>query len=604
MPRMIPPRPRSGANVSETRIFDALASTHDADDWIVLHSLEVRRHATQFQGEADFVVVVPGRGIVVIEAKSPEFVEYKDGEWRLDRVPNPGKSPLLQLDGSIRSLRGYLKHRGILSGDEPIARLVWFTSLDRHLFQNASPGDMQFFEWELAWRSDLQHPTTMIRNLLDEHDRWYSAVEDVAHDPSSMTPEHSEEMVAALIGDFAGGRSLVDRKLERLDEERGLLKDQRIVLDMIERNDHVYFDGPAGTGKSYLLSQLAKSWSSTGRTLLVCWNLLMADELRDLLSRHHGADIYDLNALMLLLAGLDENPSDAGQGWYTEELPALALAALQANPSLGGYEAICVDEFQDIAGFPDVLDVLFALAGTGTAAETKFALAGDPHQQILRPMATRVDPYVVARERIPDLAHVALRRGLRQVSGLTASAESLLSRHFGYRGHRTTSTIDGPLIVKPAASTADASKALAEAMKALLDHHQPHDIVVLSPFGARNSLVGKLLAAENFTKDERWLRERFRVDAAVGVALGPVDVTSNDVVVEVPASPAGMPRVPRGRVRWGSIFKYKGLDAEAVILTDIGDAGLAFVAGEGIDWFDLLYVGLTRARYRCVVIAN
>ncbi|WP_292700021.1 hypothetical protein [Microbacterium sp. 69-10] len=46
----------------------------------------------QFQSEADFIVLIPGRGIVVIEAKSPEYVEYKDGEW-LDRVPNPGKSP-------------------------------------------------------------------------------------------------------------------------------------------------------------------------------------------------------------------------------------------------------------------------------------------------------------------------------------------------------------------------------------------------------------------------------------------------------------------------------------------------------------------------------
>lgn len=93
MTRMIPLRPRKGANNSEMRIFDAFAGATKGDDWIVLHSLEIRRHVTQFQGEADFIVLVPGRGIVVIEAKNPEYVEYKDGEWRLDRVPNPGKSP-------------------------------------------------------------------------------------------------------------------------------------------------------------------------------------------------------------------------------------------------------------------------------------------------------------------------------------------------------------------------------------------------------------------------------------------------------------------------------------------------------------------------------
>ncbi|MEJ1089045.1 nuclease-related domain-containing protein [Microbacterium sp. Mu-80] len=247
MTRMIPPRPRPGANFSERRIFDALAGAHDADDWIVIHSLEIRRHVTHFQGEADFIVLIPGRGIVVIEAKSPEYVEYKDGEWRLDRVPNPGKSPFEQLDGSIRSLRGYLKTRGVLDGSEPIARLVWFTSLDRYQFKNVTPGDMQFFEWELAWKGDLQHPIKAISHLLDEHDAWYSAVDGVAHDPVTMTPEHTDAIAAALLGDFAGGRTLADRKLERLDDEHRLLKQQKQVLDMIERNDHVYFDGPAGT---------------------------------------------------------------------------------------------------------------------------------------------------------------------------------------------------------------------------------------------------------------------------------------------------------------------------------------------------------------------
>lgn len=606
MTRMIPARPRAGANTSEKRIFDAFAGAHDADDWIVLHSLEIRRHAAQFQGEADFIVLIPGSGIVVIEAKSPEYVEYKDGEWRLDRVPNPGKSPFAQLDGSIRSLRGYLKHREILTGSEPIARLVWFTSLERHQFHNATPGDMQFFEWELAWRGDLQHPIKALGHLLDEHDLWYSAIEGVEHDPAVMTAEHTEAIASALLGDFAGGRTLADRKLERLDDERHVLKSQARVLDMIERNDHIYLDGPAGTGKSYLIAQLAKRWRAGHRTLVVCWNVLMADELRDMLRTQRDVVVADLNSLMLRLAGLDENPADAGREWYSEELPALARVAVQADPSIGAYDAICVDEFQDVAGFPAVLDLMFALA-SGPIANVKLAFAGDSHQQILRPADAHVDPYGILRERISDLVHVALRRGLRQVSGLTRSAEELLSRKFGYRGHRTTSTIEGALEIKRLSDAGDASHALAEALRELLEHHQAHDIVILSPFGGHRSLVGRLLAAENFTKEERWLRDRLRVtDDVASVDLGRVDLVEAPVTALVlgPGPASALPKAPPGRVRWGSIFKYKGLDAEAVILTDIGDDAMAFVRGEGLDWFDLLYVGLTRARYRCVVVPN
>ncbi|WP_223170460.1 hypothetical protein [Microbacterium sp. NIBRBAC000506063] len=243
----------------------------------------------------------------------------------------------------------------------------------------------------------------------------------------------------------------------------------------------------------------------------------MADELRDTLRTNRDVVVADLNTLMLKIAGLDENPSDAGRQWYTEELPRLAIAALAEDPSRGAYDAICVDEFQDIAGFPAVLDLLLALSSTGSATGVKLAFAGDARQQILRPAAEQVDPYAVARERVPDLVHVALRRGLRQVSGLAASAENLLSRRFGYLGHRVTSTIDKPLAIKNAADASEAAGALAEALRELLKEHQAHDIVVLSPFGEHRSLVGRLLAAEHFTKEERWLRERLRPVSGEGL---------------------------------------------------------------------------------------
>lgn len=87
-----------------------------------------------------------------------------------------------------------------------------------------------------------------------------------------------------------------------------------------------------------------------------------------------------------------------------------------------------------------------------------------------------------------------------------------------------------------------------------------------------------------------------------------MDPASTGVTVEAsgatPLPTSGVSPTPAGRVRWGSIFKCKGLDAEAVILTDIGDNGSAFVRGEGLDWFDPLNAGLTRARYRCVVLPN
>lgn len=581
MPRMIPARPRSGANGSERRVFDAFAGARGIDDWAVIHGLQIRRHVGQFQGEADFIVIVPGRGIVVIEAKSPEYVEYRDGEWTLDRVPNPGKSPFDQVDGAIRSLRGFLKSRELLVGAEPIARLVWFTSLGRHLFENRSPGDMQFFEWELAFRDDLRDPVALVERVLAEHDAWYAAVEGVEHDPSVMTAEHSDAIAHALVGDFAGGRTAADRKLERRDDEEKLLKSQRVILDAVARNNRLCFEGPAGTGKSYLLTALAKTWAAEGaRTLLTCWNLLMADELVAAGRHRPTLEAMSLNGLMLRLAGVEKNPDDAPRGWYEQELPRLALERLRADPSLGGYDAICVDEFQDVAGFPDVIALLRELADPSAgSAPARVAVAADPRQQILRPAATHADPWAVASEAFPGMVHVAMRQSVRQVRALSSAAEELLGRRFGYTGHRLVSNDAGGMRIARVGDSP--TSALADALRGLLQQHPAHDIVVLSPFGERRSLVGRMLASPHFTKDEKWLRAQLR---------------------HVGDAPDGAR--PKGAVRWGSIGKFKGLDAEAVILTDIGDDGLAFAKETGLPWFDLLYVGLTRAKYRCMVLPN
>ena len=573
MVRMIPPYPRDGANTSERKIFDALEGIQGHDDWIAIHSLGVGRHASAFQGEADFIVLAPGQGILVIEAKSPAYVEYKGGDWYLDRVPQPHKDPLKQLDGVRRSIRRHLDDRELLIGDEPIARLVWFTSIGRHQFENRTPGDLQFFEWELAWRDDLGKPAWLIEKTLDEYHRWYSTVDEVASDPSAFTPERVETIADALVSDFVAKQTPEERARERRSTEIKLLSSQSVVLELIETNDHVYFEGPAGTGKSYLISQSARRFNREGRkTLVTCWNVLMADEMRQFVGSLPHVDVADLNSLMLRLVGMPANPPDAAGDWYTKELPQRALEVLREKPHLGGYEAICVDEFQDIAGNIHLLELLFALAGTGRPAGTRLVFAGDTRQQIMRRVDEHVNPFTIAKSLIPDLVHVRVRRNCRAVPGLTSAIESTLGHEIGYTRHRVAKSVPGGLSTVEVVNGKETG-ALASALRDLLQHHAPEDIVVLSPFAAKRSLAGQLLSRTEKTQDERWLKKQLQAE--------------------------GQP----GRIRWRSIFKFKGLDADAVVLTDLDDEAKDFVASQGLEWNDLMYVALTRAKYRAVILS-
>lgn len=572
MVRMIPPYARDGANVSERKIFDALDGLQGHDDWIAIHSLSVGRHATAFAGEADFIVLVPGRGILVIEAKAPSFVKYTAGDWYLDRVPSPHKDPLKQLDGVRRSIRGYLKNADVLHGDEPLARLVWFTTLGRYQFENKTPGDLQFFEWELGWKEDLAKPAWLIEKTLDEYGRWYATVDEVSNDPAAFTKEHAESIASTLVGDFSAKETEAERRHERKATETRLLSSQQVVLELTDTNEHVYFDGPAGTGKSYLITSTARRFNREGRkTLVACWNLLMAEELQLLIGALPNVEVTDVNALMLRLAGVPTNPLDAGHEWYTRDLPELALRALAEKPYLGDYEAICVDEFQDVAGNALLLDLIFALAGTESATGTRLVFAGDSRQQIMRRSDEYVNAYRIARERIPDLVHVRVRRNCRAAPGLLSGVEHVLGQKIGYTEHRVAKSTPGGLEVVPINNGRDTT-ALASALKSLLQHHAPEDIVILSPFASKRSLVGRFLARGEESADERWLRKQLQSE--------------------------GMP----GRVRWRSIFKFKGLDADAIIVTDLGEDAKEFVTANGLDWHDLLYVGLTRAKYRCTVL--
>jgi superfamily I DNA/RNA helicase len=59
-----------------------------------------------------------------------------------------------------------------------------------------------------------------------------------------------------------------------------------------------------------------------------------------------------------------------------------------------------------------------------------------------------------------------------------------------------------------------------------------------------------------------------------------------------------------GEIRWRSISKFKGLEAEVVVITDIGEEAADFFGDLGQPISDWLYVGISRARHRCVLVTT
>jgi hypothetical protein len=209
-----------------------------------------------------------------------------------------------------------------------------------------------------------------------------------------------------------------------------------------------------------------------------------------------------------------------------------------------------VDEFQDIAGNPLLLQVVLALAGTGSATNTEIILAGDESQQILRPNGERVSPLAEARALMPDLVHLRLRTNCRTAPGLSRQLQRALKLDLQLTGHRIPASVESGLDVV-AVTSGDETAALAAGLRSSLTRFAPEGIHVLSPFGS-SSLAATF---DDSTTNGRWLRKQL---------------------------------APHGKVGWRSIFKFKGLEADAVINIDLSPTAKDFGCSTELDLDGLL----------------
>jgi hypothetical protein len=573
--KFIPEEPRFKTNFSETKLFESLKGLGVSLDWTVIHSAQIGRDPDVRFGKTDFYVLIPGKGIVAIEAKAPSQVTYKDGNWNVEGTPNPKKSPLAQADRARAAVRKFVEEIGV-SEEVPIARMVWFTSLGRHQFDPESGGDFQFHEWELAWKQDLEIAPKAVERVLDEYIKYRSRSEIIRLEPASFTSVIVDKIADAFFANFDVKVDPADLAKERATERSSLLAEQSKILGALEDNPHIYIEGSAGAGKSFLITEAATRSKTAGkRTLVTCWNMMMAEELRRMLRSSSDINfiVQDINSLMLSFAGLAENPVDADSQWYEHSLPKAALKGLDRRPFLGNFSSIMIDEFQDLVGKPDVLTFVLSLSKNMKLADTQIVLAGDEKQQILVDGSRDLGAFQTAKAVISDLVKYKAKANTRMNPKLHREMCELLNIKLEIDEHRIRSDKTGGLTILQTSPEKQA-RVLREALKELLGSYGANEIRVLSPFGSNRSLIGKLFHGDVKRTDEVWLKANARHEDS------------------------------NGEIRWRSIPKFKGLESEVVVITDIGSESAEFFKEKNQSITDWLYVGISRARHRCLVLST
>lgn len=557
MARMIPAYFAESAPPGEKAVFAALRDAPETDNWSVLHSLGIAQHERQVEGEADFVVVVPGTGLLVIEVKSHSSVACdSDGTWRLGRNAPTVRGPFQQAQEAKHSLRGYLLSKRVELQDVPVVHAVWFSAVRA---RGTLPNSPEWHSWQVLDSQDLPTAALAVRRVLGEGAQHLtSTLKYFGFSGYGPNQDVAERIVAVLRPRFEIVMTAGDRRQAREGQLARFIEEQFRALDSAADNQSVLFTGPAGTGKTFLAAESAQREVAQGGTgRLLCFNRLLGHSLRDKLSGIAGLRVSTLHQEMLRLAGMSGPPENPRKDFWERELPERALEGLAERSANEVGDFLILDEVQDIATdtYLDLLDLLVK----GGLREGRVLMFGDFERQAIYGCEKSRD---LLRARSPYLASFRLTENCRNLPRIGYQVNLLGQLTPGFKQFRRTDDGIDPTIIKYVRGDDQASLLRKVVGDLRNDGFDLTEIVVLSP------LAGGSVAA---TTSDAWLRQ------VLSPAVGSVPT--------------------KGKLRYATIHAFKGLDAPAVIITDLDDSG-------GPNFDALVYIGLTRATDRVAAMVE
>src|SRR5262249_14700306 len=140
-----------------------------------------------------------------------------------------------------------------------------------------------------------------------------------------------------------------DLRHEREDELTRFTQEQFAALDAMEANARVAFEGPAGTGKTFLAIEAAQRAAVAGRRVLfLCFNRMLGDWLRaQNAALSPTVTTETLHAFMLGIASI-RPPSRPPDSFWAFQLPELAADKILGDEAFEPFDELIIDEAQDI----------------------------------------------------------------------------------------------------------------------------------------------------------------------------------------------------------------------------------------------------------------
>ena len=317
---------------SEREVFNALKAQLK-DKVHVFYSVQwqnIQRDGTTKIGEADFIIVDPDNGMLVLECKGGTRITFDYDTWTLYTGKSYRKlpeSPFAQARKSMfdmkeryenyynRSFPGTFVYAAIF----PHYNLGTGFSPDQTVSNTIEYSDMNDLQKKINF---IFHSSPVTKHM--SKDDFDSVIQLIAGDSSSTPP------IGALFEKSSKMLSELDNGIEA-------------NLSMLHNYDEAIVVGPAGTGKTFMALLKAKEYASQGlKTLYVCFNRLNAQRVKNAIDKTGlPIDCYTFHALIQKVIGYSAISS--------MDISLSGIEEILSERDCPRYDAIIVDEAQDFA---------------------------------------------------------------------------------------------------------------------------------------------------------------------------------------------------------------------------------------------------------------
>ena len=462
--------------------------------------------------EADFVIVHPALGYLVVEVKQGEIM-YQNGRWweQRDRDYVPmRKDPLQQAQQAMFAILDAYKSR---AGSNVFPLQIRYAVAFPECSKLVGELPLDLHQDSIFLFGDLENLETRIKKI-------FTTGTDRAN------PEAAQFLIDKVLGPSFMVFARLEERMDMFNEraQRVLTEEQDRILEETELDNRKIFFGAAGTGKTFIAMEKARLLHNKGqKVFLTCFNRNLAHYCHSQLP--HGIDVQNFHDYLLDNVVTSDGkivvPDDPAllSDFYNNELPALGFDYFSELPEAEKYDAIIVDEGQDFR------EDWFTCLETMLKENGCFYVFADPGQKLYQETLDSLKHYPFSKHK--------LTRNLRN----TEVINDWLVQVAG--GPETIAFLKGgmPVSVFTWTTMEEERKSIEKEIGRLVSQGvKLSRIVILSP----NIKEKSCLAGMDHIKE--W-------------PLGGVE--------------------DRGVIRFSTIRSFKGLEADIVFLVDIREGTLA-----------------------------